>query len=60
MKTFEATVRVVHVETWTVEAKNEAEARKKLSELTEDVVDDDGGGEVVDWEVVQIKEAAHD
>jgi len=56
MPTFLATMRVVHVETWEVEAKDEAEARKKFSELSEDVNDDDSGGEVVDWEVVTIKQ----
>ena len=55
MTTFLATMRVVHVETWEVEASNEAEARKKFSELTEDVIDDDSGGDVVDWEVHSVK-----
>jgi hypothetical protein len=56
MPTFTATVRVVHVETWEVEAKDEAEARKKISDLTEDVIEDDSGGEVVDWEVYTIRQ----
>lgn len=55
-KTFWATMRVVHVETWTVEAKDEEEARKLFSELTEAVETDDNGGEVVDWEIVTVKE----
>lgn len=57
MPTFLATMRVVHVETWEVEAADAAEARKKFSELTEDVIDDDSGGEVVDWEVQAVKPA---
>jgi hypothetical protein len=44
------------METWSVEAKDEAEARKKFSEFTEDVQDDETGGEVVDWEVYSLKE----
>ena len=59
MKTFEATVRVVHVETWSVEAKDESEARMKLSALTEEVETDETGGETVDWEVIKIKEAKY-
>ena len=55
MPSFLATMRVVHVETWEVEAKDEAEARKKFNDLSEDVQDDDSGGEIVDWEVVSLK-----
>jgi hypothetical protein len=55
MPTFLATMRVVHVETWEVEAADEAEARNKFSELAEDVIDDDSGGEVVDWEVQSVR-----
>lgn len=55
-KTYEATMRVVHMETWTVEAKDEAEARKKISAITQDVETDETGGEVVDWEVHAIRE----
>lgn len=51
MKTFQALVRVTHIETWEVKAEDEAEARRKLSDFAEDVVDDETGGEVVDWEV---------
>jgi hypothetical protein len=57
MPQFEAIVRVVHVETWSVEAKDAAEARKKLSDFSEDVIDDETGGDVVDWEVTSVKEA---
>jgi hypothetical protein len=57
MPTFLATMRVVHVETWEVEAETAKEAREKFSKLTEDVIDDDSGGEVVDWEVSSIQEA---
>lgn len=56
MPTFNATMRVVHMETWEVQAKDKAEAREKFSKLTEDVIDDDSGGEVVDWEVYTIKQ----
>lgn len=56
MPTFTATMRVVHVETWEVEAKSEAEARNKFSKFTEDVIDDDSGGEVVDWEVQSVRQ----
>jgi hypothetical protein len=53
---FEALVRVVHMETWTVDAKDEAEARKKISELTDAVETDETGGEIVDWEVKSIRD----
>lgn len=55
MPEFDAIVRVVHVETWAVEAKDVTEAREKLSKLTEDVITDDSGGEVVDWEVQSVR-----
>ncbi len=54
-KIFEAIVRVVHMETWAVEAKDEADARKKFGELTDAVETDETGGEVVDWEVHSIR-----
>lgn len=57
MPEYLATMRVVHVETWAVEAADEAEARNKFSELAEDVIDDDSGGEVVDWEVQSVRRA---
>ena len=57
MATFLATMRVIHVETWEVEAKDAAEARQKFSQLTEDVIDYDSGGEVVDWEVQTVRQA---
>lgn len=55
MPSFLATVRVIHLETWEVEAADEAEARNKFGELTEDVHNDDIGGEVVDWKVVSVR-----
>ena len=55
MPTFHAIMRVIHVETWEVEAKDKDEARQKFAELTEDVITDDSGGEVVDWEVQSVK-----
>ena len=56
MPTFEALMKVVHNETWTVEAKDKNEAQKKFEELAADVIDDDSGGEVVDWEPISIKQ----
>ena len=58
MPTFNATMRVIHVETWEVEAADAAEARRKFSKLTEDVIEDDSGGEVVNWEVSHIKQVS--
>jgi len=55
MPMFDALVRVVHMETWSVEAKDAEEARQKLTEFTDDVQDDETGGEVVDWEVESVK-----
>lgn len=55
MPTFEALVRVVHNETWTVDAEDETAAREKIDQLTDDVDTDDAGGEVVDWEITSIK-----
>ena len=55
MPTFTARVRVVHVETWEVKADNETEARKKMENMDDDVIDDDSGGEVVDWEVESLR-----
>jgi hypothetical protein len=57
MPTFEARMRVVHQETWTVEAADEADARKKLMAIADDVETDDAGGEVVGWEIQSIKPA---
>lgn len=56
MPLFEANMRVVHHECWTVEAKDAAEARAKFSKLTEDVQEDDTGGEVTDWECYAVTE----
>ena len=57
MPEYVATMRVVHLETWSVEATTETEARKKISELTKDVYTDETGGEVTDWEVCTIVRA---
>lgn len=57
MPEFNARMRVVHVETWSVNATDASEARRKFSELAEDVIDDDAGGEVVDWEVLSVAPA---
>jgi hypothetical protein len=51
MPTFEAMMRVTYNETWTVEAKNESEAKLAFEALDEDVQTDDAGGECVDWEI---------
>ena len=56
MPIFWATMRVVHMETWTVEAENEIDARLKLIHADKDVDTYDIGGEVVDWEVSSIKQ----
>jgi len=49
MPLFEANMRVVYHECWYVEAKDADEARKKFSDLTDDVQTDEAG-EVTDWE----------
>jgi hypothetical protein len=58
MPTFTASVEVVHNETWEVDAADEAEARNKFTELTDDVIDDDSGGEVVDWTVTSVRKVS--
>lgn len=55
MPVFEALMKVTHNETWAVEAKDAAEARKFFEKLSEDVETDETGGEVVDWEVLSVK-----
>lgn len=55
MPTFTALVRVVHMESWDVEAKDETEARKKISDMHDDVITDETGGETVDWEVYSLR-----
>jgi hypothetical protein len=56
MKTFEARMRVVTSETWTVEAETATEALDKFAELADDVITDDCG-ETIDWEVLgKVKE----
>lgn len=57
MPQFDALMRVVHVETWSVEAVDEADARAKFGNFTEEVIDEDTGGEVVDWEIISVKPA---
>jgi hypothetical protein len=52
---FEARMRVVHDELWAVEAKDEADARKKLIEISPEVQEDKTGGEVVYWEIKSIR-----
>lgn len=56
MTEFSVLVRAIHIETWSVKAKDEAEVRKKIADLTEDVYVDETGGEIVDWEITSIKE----
>jgi hypothetical protein len=56
MKTYEARMKVVHDELWSVQASCEEEAKKKLEDLHADVSEDETGGEIVDWEIVSIKE----
>lgn len=56
MATFIATMRVIHIETWEVEAADEVEAREKFRKLTEDVIADDSGGEIADWGIQSIEQ----
>jgi len=51
-------MRVTYEETWSVEAASEAEARKLAEDCDESVDTEDGGNEVVDWEIVSLKPAA--
>jgi hypothetical protein len=55
MAQYEAVMRVVHTEIWTVEAKDAAEARKKFTDFHESVVHGSLGGEVIDWEIKTIR-----
>ena len=57
MPTYDAIMRGVHRETWTVEAQDEAEAREKFAKISDDVDTDETGGEVTDWEIVSVKKA---
>ena len=57
-KTFTATMRVIHIETWTVEAKDKDEARDKIEQLRDDVNTDETGGEVIDWKIQSLKEVS--
>jgi hypothetical protein len=59
MAIFEAHMRVVHLEIWSVEATDETEARKMISDMAEDVETDETGGETVDWEIMSLKTATH-
>ena len=52
MPTFEAIMRVTHREIWTVEAESLDEAANKFCELSHDIVEDETGGEITDWEIV--------
>lgn len=57
MPIYEATMRVVRVATWTVEAKDEAAAREQISDLGEALEGVGDPGELVDWEVYELKAA---
>jgi hypothetical protein len=57
MPTFTAEMRVIHHVTWEVEAADEEDARQKFENMTPDVVDDDTGGEIVDWKVRSVRKA---
>lgn len=57
MPQYDAVMRVVHLETWSVEADTEAEARTMLQELHLCVATDETGGEIIDWEVQSISPA---
>lgn len=58
MPRFSAVMRVVHLEIWDVEARDEAEARTKISELDGEVETDETGGETIDWEIQSLKPTA--
>lgn len=55
LPTYLATMRVIHVETWEVEADDEKAARSAFGELSEKVAVDETGGETVDWEIISIR-----
>jgi hypothetical protein len=54
MPTFEAHMRVVHMETWTVEADDAREAIAKFNSCAPEVETDETGGEIVDWEIYEL------
>lgn len=55
MPVYRAVMEVTHHETWEVEAANEADAREKFETLSDEVIEDETGGEVVDWQPLSIK-----
>lgn len=55
MPIFEVKMRVTYIETWSVNADSEEQARFKIEELADDVETDDHSHEVVDWEISSIK-----
>ncbi len=56
MPLFEANVKVVRHESWTVEAFDIEGARRKFKLCTEDVKEHSAAGEVTDWEVYAVME----
>ena len=54
MPRYDVKMRVIHEETWSVEAANEADARKMIADI-DDEVDTDDVGEIVDWDIISIK-----
>jgi hypothetical protein len=55
MPTFVVEMRVTHHEIWEVEAKDEDEARRKIIDMDDDVIDDETGGDIVDMEIRKIR-----
>lgn len=54
-KMFEASMRVVSIQSWCVEADNEQEAREMIERLHASVEVDETGGETIDWDIRSIK-----
>ena len=50
MPRYEARMRVIYNEVWSVEAESEDEAKRLFEELDDEVITDEVG-EVIDWEI---------
>lgn len=57
MPMFDVKMRVTYRETWAVDAKDEAEARKLCEAMDERVEIDESGGACVNWEVTYVGKA---
>lgn len=58
MPRYDIRMRVTYEETWSVEAADEADARRLAEDCDDSVDTEEFGGEVVDWEVTSLKVAA--